>query len=94
MGQHTQRAHFSLNKKPIHFCRETGKLKYPSKAAAKKRLREQQQHNASVCRVYQCDMCKGFHLTSSEDYTQGAKHGHRVRKHKPRLKGNFYFKID
>ena len=43
---------------------KTSKIRYQNSNIAKREMRRQQGWGASVCRVYQCPICKGFHLTS------------------------------
>jgi len=49
------------------------KIKYWSESSAKKALRKQKKWNARVKRVYFCDDCKCFHLTSSAHTYSGSR---------------------
>ena len=42
------------------------KIRYYGKKQAKKALRQQQKWNAQVHRVYFCNICHCYHLTSSK----------------------------
>ena len=46
-------------------CPETEKVCFPSKAQAKKALRNRQHQGAGYLRIYQCPHCHSHHLTSA-----------------------------
>jgi hypothetical protein len=45
-------------------CDATGKVCYPSHNVARQIMRRRQQHGAQRLRVYQCNSCHKYHLTS------------------------------
>jgi hypothetical protein len=60
------------------------KIKYSSPSLAKKMLRLQKKCNARVERVYYCQECRAWHLTSEraeshQDPTKYRKRGRRVK---------------
>lgn len=50
----------------IGHCGVTGKMKFASKAKAKKDLRHYTGAEKKVCRVYRCEFCGKWHLTKSK----------------------------
>ena len=51
----------------IKYCSAGSKRRYPNEKKAKWALHQQRNWGARVCRVYECPLCAGWHLTSTEE---------------------------
>lgn len=49
----------------FEFSESCQKVIYPSYSAAHRVVRKRQYHGAAQLRIYKCEKCGGFHLTSS-----------------------------
>jgi len=77
--RHNKPRHKKPKQKTVTRCRATGKVKFPDAASAKSEQRYRAALHASSSyvpvRVYHCDDCGQWHLTSMKEYRHETAEG-------------------